>query len=710
MNYLMPPQNRLFSKGVCMKDFRNTKKKIITVLLYIFFGCICIPVSSQENLPSYILQANYRTAQRCLELARDAIGRFDYEESLSLVTTGLDYDQSIPDLWYLKSLLLSYKDTPKFMVKEAVEASLKKNTWLYYNPDAARVLYAQVLVKTSEEKKAIEVLNQSPLIVTSDAEYIRAEAYYKLSQADKAREIIANARKSYPKDPRFPLLFFSWERFTYDHGNAYYNELLQNLLRMADTWKESESNILLYASYFLQGEQRIRNLKEYRLSEHKDPLYIAAFLETGLISEQEAVEALFSFADTEIAGSVFFEVLSIIKSEEAFLQIAEKLEKFSGTLMFDENRDNEYDVFVTYMSGRPYSIKFDDNADGFYNWYAELDYGVPVKIECNDDKAELYYSRYPYIASAKIYNDEEVMDIQLIDNTVDWKPFNLESIPLIGNLVFYVPSLVKQAEFIQLNQFLQNASEIVVTGGIDNSTSIRFSMRDSLPKTAVYTRDGKPFAYGFFEDGLLVFRNVDNDGNGSYELSEMYDFNPDVSRLYVNEAQSRVMYKELFGSLSANEGLYVTKVIADTDDNSLIDFMEEYGSDGSKKTSWDTDEDGTWDLSYVKNMSTERGLEEQVSTTHPLDKSLIVIRFKDREPLDVVIHNAAITITKHPDLPFYWIGTVPSDSSYAQTALNALQKEQVQGLRILVKPDQNSNSSILAIKVNDLYFGEYINE
>lgn len=682
--------------------------KIILLLLCLFYFFV-LPVSAQTPVPSYFQMANYKTAQRCLELARNGLIQLNYEESYSLVLTGLEYDTSIPDLWYLKALLLSIQGGSRYQIKEAAEQSLQAGQWLHYTPEAARILNAQVLVKTGEEQKALTIIDSKPFILTSDAEYIRAEAYYKLSDAKKAREIISNARKSYPKDARFPRLFFTKERFTYDEGDAYYKELLQSLLTMTDTWKEADSDILLFASYFLQGSQKERYLKEYRLAMNKNPLFIAAFLEAGLLSELEAVNTLFSYAETKISGSVFFEVLSLLKSEEAFLEAASKLESYSGTLAFDKNGDGEDDFFASYSSGRPSAVLYDENADGLENWYSELDYGVPVKLSCYDQNFELYYGRYPYISTAVSTDADNPMEIQLVDGSVDWKPFTMEMIPIIGNLVFYVPSLEKQTEFIPLNLFLQNACEIVVSGGSANDTVIRFAMRDSLPKTAVYTRDDKPYAYGFFEEGLLVFRNVDNDRNGSYEISEMYAFDPDVSILYLNETQSAAMYKDLFGSLSANKGLFVTKIVADTNENSLLDFMEEYLHDGSIKTSWDSDEDGIWDIMYEKKNTINTGLEETVSFIHPIDNSPVVIRFENREPVFITSGKEETPITKHPDLPFYWLGSVP-DSSYAVRALNALQKEHVQGLRILVPPEEGEKGLVLAIKVNNLYFGEFINE
>lgn len=187
--------------------------KIILLLLCLFYFFV-LPVSAQTPVPSYFQMANYKTAQRCLELARNGLIQLNYEESYSLVLTGLEYDTSIPDLWYLKALLLSIQGGSRYQIKEAAEQSLQAGQWLHYTPEAARILNAQVLVKTGEEQKALTIIDSKPFILTSDAEYIRAEAYYKLSDAKKAREIIANARKSYPKDARFPRLFFTKERFT----------------------------------------------------------------------------------------------------------------------------------------------------------------------------------------------------------------------------------------------------------------------------------------------------------------------------------------------------------------------------------------------------------------------------------------------------------------------------------------------------------------
>ncbi len=683
------------------------KNAVAVPLLCFMLVLVCLPLTSQSSPPSYFQLANYRTAQRCLEMARDAVIGLDYKQAYDCVITGLSYDDSIPDLWYLKALLLSVNTESFYEVKKDAETALQKTQWLYYTKEAARLLLSQMYVKTHEAQKALDVLNAKPLLITSDAEYVRAEAYYKLDQRQKAREAVSNARRSYPEDSRFPLLFFTYERFTSGGSDAYYNDLLQKLLDMVPTWKDDERDILLFASYFLSGEQKERYLKEYRISEKKNPLYIAAFLENGLLSEQEAVDALFSFASDTIDGAVFFEVLSLLKSDEALLSAAQNLESFSGTLEFDKTGDGEFDFYVSYAYGRPSFVAYDENTDGLLNWTSELDYGVPVKITCNDAHYELYYSRYPFVSSA--VNTDTAMEINLIDGSVDWMPFSMEQIPLVNNLVFYLPSLEKPVDFIPLPLLLQNASGIVVYGGKDSDIQIRFSLYESLPKTAVYTKDGKPFAYGFFENGQLLFRNVDNDRNGSYELSEMYDFNPEAGRLYLNETQSKAMYKELFGSLEANEGLYVTKIIADTNENSLTDFMEEYRADGSKMTAWDSDEDGNWDLFYEKSVSKEAGLEEKISFYHFNNKDLVVIRFVNKEPLELVIGNQKTLITKQEGLPFYWIGSVP-DSSYAAASYAALQESGCQGLRLLIKPDAAKDAYVLAIKIDDFYFGEFINE
>lgn len=682
----------------------NRLTLVMVVLLYSI-----VPVSTQTAAPSYIQMANFRTAQRCLELAKNALINFNYDEAYYLVLTGLDYDNTIPDLWYLKALLLSYQDGKRYEIIEAVETSLQGGQWLYYTPEAARILTAQVLVKTGSPKKALEILDAKPLVITSDAEYIRADACYKISEVQKAREIISRARKSFPKDTRFPLLFFAQERFTYDEGDAYYKELLQSLLVMTDTWKETDADVLLFASYFLQGSQKERFLKEYRLKENKNPLFIAAFLEAGLLSELDAVTALFSYAESRISGPAFFEVLSLLRSEESFMAVAEKLSSYSGTLVFDTTNDGENDFYVSYSYGRPSTLSFDENADGKQNWLIELDYGVPVKMFNYEQDVELYYGRYPYITTVLYTEEHSLMEIQLVDGSVDWQPFSMETVPIAPNLVFYLPVLAKHIEYIPQNLFLQNASDIIIKNGLHSENSIRFTMRDSLPKTAVYTANSQPYAYGFFEDGILVFRNVDIDRNGSYEVSEMYAFNPEVSSLYLTEEQSSLLYKNLFGSLPANEGLFVTKVIGDTNENSLIDFMEEYLNDGTTKTSWDSDEDGNWDISYEKKDIPNKGIEETITFIHPIDKKQAVMKFENKEPVYVTIGQKQTTVTKHPDLPFYWIGSVP-DASFALRAINELKKEDVQGLRILIKPEGNLHGLVLAIKINNLYFGEFIDE
>lgn len=673
------------------------KKNLILLLaLFImFFGF------AQNS--DYLNQANYQTAKRCVELARDQLLVQKYDSAFDFVETGLLYDQSISDLWYLHALLLEVKNLEIFKRIDSIEKAIEKNSWLYYTAEAARIFYARYLIDTGDSQKALTLLNEKPLLIQSDAEYLRCLAYYRLGDNKKAREKVSNAQKIFPKDARFPLLFFSYERLNQDRSDKDFLHLRDALLPMIESWK-NEASILLYASYFVDEKTALAYLKEYRISQKKDPLYILAFLSFGLFTEEQAIDALFEKAEDRIKASLFFEALSLLQSPQAFSYLAEKLKDFSGQLDFDTNNDGVNDFFVRYKYGRPFTLIYDENADDALNWLIESDYGLAEKAVLFEENYEVYFSRYPFVHSlSHIDLENNSLEIQFIDGSLSWEPYNLELIPIKDDLVFYVPVLQKNKIFPKQDELRNTANEIVV---YDNSSykKIRFSLHNNIISTALYTIADKPYAYGFFEDGILQFRNIDRDGNGSYETTEFYSFDSNKKMLSENERKN--LYKELFLDFEMPFGYYISQVLVDTNENGIPDFRESYFPESGKISAWDQSEDGAWNLRYEQKIS-DGIVQEKIFFYHPINNEEIEVQVENGIPQFARYGKNIKKITKEANFDFYWLGE-PSYTRYALKAFNELAKIHTQGIRIIIDDSELRNSRILAIKIDSFYFGELI--
>ena len=80
---------------------------LLSLFSFLFLG-------AQES--DYLQQANFQTATRCVELARDQLVAGNYIDAFDFVEVGLFYDESISDLWYLHALLLEYQNKEIFKI------------------------------------------------------------------------------------------------------------------------------------------------------------------------------------------------------------------------------------------------------------------------------------------------------------------------------------------------------------------------------------------------------------------------------------------------------------------------------------------------------------------------------------------------------------------------------------------------------------------
>ena len=158
--------------------------------------------------------ANRRTAVRCLKLAENYLSSRDFENAMVQAELGLSYDDTVSDLWYIKAAAKSELGAPRAEVLPLAVKALTEGEWVDYNRDGARILYADLLCDTGEGAQAVAVLDANPFIYSSDAEFIRTKAYYRMltpESIEKARGKVNAARKIYPADMRFPRLFFTYE-------------------------------------------------------------------------------------------------------------------------------------------------------------------------------------------------------------------------------------------------------------------------------------------------------------------------------------------------------------------------------------------------------------------------------------------------------------------------------------------------------------------
>lgn len=668
------------------------------------------------------------TAVRCIDIAKNLLANEEYEASYSRAALGLTYDNTVADLYYIQALGMSQRGLPPYKIEPLLKSALQ-NKWYEYNKDAARLLLASVYTKTARAAEALSLLNERPLLSGKDALYIRANALYLLGNIGDARKTVRQGALRFPEDPRFALLFFEREREPSrenggngaqiaaddpagesgdggDESDKTFAELSSLFVSRAYDLQDADPDVLLKASLFAPSEEDGRRLlKAWNAYGKTDPRYAVYALKAGLMSEEKAFDYVEPFFSGTSDYALVKSFVSLVSGEKTKERVRKLYAAFAGTLRFDTNGDGISDMTVNYRSGRPSFIEYDANRDGIIDWTVDCDYGVPVKVNLVREDAVLWYGTWPSL-SRVIWSGGTYT---LNEDRLFASPVNMIKDPVMeerASLSFYLPVLRDDVRSVLHADDLFALSHTVERKSAEGeNTRVRFSLFDGKAQNAVYTDNGTPYAYAFFENGALRFRNVDRDKNGTYELTELYAYADENALLYRSAEEARELSLRLFGVDNAAKGLYLQKVVSDADGNGIIEFSEEYGPNGKTAAQWNDNETGSMIIRYVKN-----GDSEETEYVHPVSGRHVRLIIQKGIPVSA----DGIPVERDAAAPFFWIGVSPG-GNYAQKVIKELNQKGSSGVictvtNLIWLKDKDRFARIFAVKNGDTYFGELLYE
>ncbi|WP_147644843.1 tetratricopeptide repeat protein [Treponema pectinovorum] len=661
--------------------------------------------------------ANRRTAIRYLKLAEQYAAEKNWSAADSSAQLGLAYDEAISDLWYLRALSNTMTDFPKYKIIPLVQNALKTSFWVDYNKDSARILYADLLCATRDEKQAIEILDERPFIYSSDAEYIRIKCYYNQKDEQslkKARERLDSARRMYPQDVRFAELFFRYE-YSFGGRNAENSKLADSFTNSLSLYKNLLPQIEIYAIAFAQGEKKTRMLKSFDARSLKNPLYAILALEENskLLSEDKALDYFYSFADTSVDYSLLEKFASLLKDEESKKEFGEYLNSYNGIIYKDTDGDLIYNLKIEYFRGRPQKIVYDENQDDREEWSAECDFGVPLVVHFTQGAVDIEYNPWPNVSRAifsENENSQRKFAFNLVAETLDWTPFFINADSNIKQSLgmdFYIPLINENCVAVTAGELLAACSSFTLPSKERKNSTINVSVLDGKPQLARYYAGEKMYAQAYFENGIPIFRTVDMDGDGLFETTETYGFDPGGNDDYISKTDEVQMMINLFGGENCSSNFYIKMIQIDSNGDTVPDFTEEYTKGLGKISLWDFDNDGKWDVRYVKYPAkTTEPLVEESSFYQPFTNSLVVVRTENSKPKSVTIDNKEVDVKKSENSSIYWIQTEGSAEDEEKILKNVNQSLS-QGVCIIV---ENSNRRILVVKMSEIIFAKIIPE
>ena len=681
-----------------------TIKKIARVILFstlLFVNFSALLFAQNASLAA----ANRKTAVRFLKLAEDYLTQRIWSSALAQAQMGLAYDDTVADLWYIQAASLINLGKSRAEVLPLVAKALTEGEWVDYNRDGARILYADLLCDTGSYEQALGVLDALPFIYSADAEYIRIKSYYRMKTDDaveKARSKVNSARKIYPKDMRFPRLFFRYEyAMKSDSTPVLVQSIANSFIAKMPEYDNPDAELEIYAALFAEGEAQKRMLQAFAAHNMEHPLYAAAAVSAGLLAQQRALKYFFDFADKSIPLWMLLEFAHVVTEQDVKNDFAARLTAYDGTLTIDTNGDLEPNLIVAYSRGRPASITWDANNDNVYEWSATCDFGVPVSLDVMSGGIAVHYGTYPAIATATFKGrDDNVGDVtfHLVDETYMWTPFAIIAQEQLKNHLhvdFFVPVVNTDIAPIASDALFAAASSYEVPSSERDGGMITFTVLDGKVQTADYYSYDALYAHAVFENGLPSMRSIDNDGDGIFETVEVFGYDPEnvLRNAYADAAQ---IAANLFG-LPADTGIYVKMIQIDSDADTVIDFVEEYFADSGKRTTWDIDGDGLWDMQHVRHpqKAGEHLIEDSSFYLLP-ERTLVTVTSIDNTPSKVVSNGVEREVYSGKKSGVYWIGKNGSEEDETR-ALEALANT-VQGISVLV---ESGRRQLLAVRVSN---------
>lgn len=629
----------------------------------VIFTVLSFSLFAQELTVS---AANRKTAQRCLQLAEKYLLNNDYQAALAQAELGLNYDDTISDLLYIKATSQNRLNYKRSIVLENAKKAIVQDNWVNNNKNNARILYADMLSETCNPMQSLEILNEAPLIYAADAEFIRIKDLYRIGTADsikQAREKVDTSRRIYPKDERFPYLFFMFETLflkdammkgiDYEVPAKVQKIALDYIVKLPD-YKTNSIEMEIMASFFTPGEFYPRLLKATGEKTNANSLYAIAALKAGVLSEEKAFNLFFDNLGDKIKLSDLEVFVSLITDEALKENLYHHLDSFEGSILIDENLDLIDELVVTYNRGRPMYIYFDVNNDQELEMYSCCDYGEPLNIFFTNDDLELTYDIYPYVE--KIQDTKNKALYSFVGTDFYYTPFEMTIDKVFSelNIEFYVPYISDEYACPEQSYMLLNCSQLVLEIEDRPGATANYALIAGKPHSINYYDENKKlYSWSVVQEGFPFIRYVDYDNDEILETTEF--FAEDTEGQFQSENEKEILRK-IFGVNYFGKDFYLQKIKIDRNNDGIFEFSEEYLENDGKISSWDNDGNGLWDYEFIRYPQKENGplIEETVFYN---SNGLEYVSVKDENgiPVRVTVNKEEKSVITGNSKNIYWI-------------------------------------------------------
>lgn len=490
--------------------------------------------------------------------------------------TALVYCESSSDAWYLKALAeeILYPERPLSEKIDVLEHAFSGGTfWLIESQYDACMWLSDLCCSTGKYQRAAELLTEDPA-VTEEKLILLAEIWYNLCEFDKARECVETGIRMYPENAEFYCLYFINENPPEVMGSSLCNQLTANV----GLFDPTASDIYLYASGFVDDDTAGRYVRLYGQYNGMNPLYPIYALEKGILHFDEALYMFDSLCHDGMCYEQLCRLCSLAGEDDLNVLYA-FLDSFNGVLLFKTEENNLTEMTCSYRYGRPYTVTYDQSCDSSMDMIVFCDYGTPVSVQLPSLGVKLEYNRYPSVVRAEFNTPSITLDFAR--NAGIWKAVSMKEAAFsTEDFAFFIPEPADPLEEASPVHLYAGCSSIECTSDDPAGCSISIVMNGGKPVDACYMVRGKLYAHAYFNDGKLLYRDVDMDGDGLFELSEQYLYD-------APEPDPALIGNRIFGTVAdCFEIPRFAVLLSDGDGDGIYEYEETMNPDGTSEKVW----------------------------------------------------------------------------------------------------------------------------
>lgn len=595
-------------------------------------GIICLP-SRQVRAGD----VNSAAALRSLERAVSSLAGGNWQNALFEARLGSSYDETLADFSYIEALASLGSGGTRFSSISFLEDALATGrVWRTYTAVDAEILCASLYVDTLRYDDALARLKDVPPGFSAESDLVRIRALYGKGRNGSARTAIRDALDRWPFDSRFARAFFIHESTQTPSAESL--TIASLLVSRLYIWQDSDRELLLLSVPFLPNpESRVRHIRIYRSMGKNDaersfsrgfPSGLSSIraLEYGIMGEREALSELFSSAETGIEVEHVMRFFELTGDSRIRSEARERLSAFNGILHETDPFTGAVRLSTRYNGGKPLSGYIDRDTDGRAEYTFDCDLGVPRRMTAAGKQMTVNYDAYPAVRSVTIGNSEYILQpLALAWAPLSWKPLFPES---PDSLFFIFSDAVPSFELTERS--IRSQSVYFIHTDSDNPSLMqRYHLDGGSIVSSEERENGKLFSRTQWKSGVPYRADMDRDRDGYFETVVHYSADGNVREMLV-----------------------------DINGDRQHDYQERFSPLGDTTLRWDSDHDGAFDISLLREPS-GREIVTWHSTTLKRD---IRLETYNGEPRSLTADARSVPIVRDPFSALWWIERLPARS------------------------------------------------